>query len=97
MSISEQKSQISSPKIFHNLMDSQLSNGSANNNSVWMAKKQRFQVEKHIDILRNRLALLMQEENKAKKKILETKKKTHNIFKLKEMNYNDQLLVNTYV
>ena len=73
--------------------DLQVSIDSASNNSAWMAKKQRAQIEKHIDILQNRLALLNQEEIKGKKKIMEMKKKTDDLFRLKLMNYNDQKMV----
>ena len=75
------------------LKDLQVSIDSASNNSAWMAKKQRAQIEKHIDILQNRLALLNQEEIKGKKKIMEMKKKTDDLFRLKLMNYNDQKMV----
>lgn len=73
-----------------NFKDLQVSVDSASNNSAWMAKKQRAQIEKHIDILQNRIALLNQEEIKGRKKIMEMKKKTDDLFRLKLMNYNDQ-------
>jgi len=76
-----------------NIKDLQISVNSSENTSVWMAKKQRSQIEKHIDILKNRLLLLNQEELKAKKKNLEMKKKTNDLFKLKLMNFNDQKAV----
>ena len=75
------------------LKDLQTSVDDLPNNSVWMSKKQRSQIEKHLEILKNRLALLNQEESKAKKKIAETKKKTNDLFKLKILNYEDQLFV----
>lgn len=73
--------------------DLQVSVDDLSNNSVWMSKKQRSQIEKHIEILKNRLGLLGQEEYKAKKKVLETKKKTNDLFRLKIMNYEEQLSV----
>lgn len=63
------------------------------NTSAWMSKKQRTKIEKHIEILKNRIGLLSQEEIKSKKKILETKKKTDSLVKLKLLNYENQLLV----
>ena len=78
-----------------NFKDLQVSVDSANN-SVWMAKKQRAQMEKHIDILQNRLALLNQEEIKGKKRIMEMKKKTDDLFRLKLMNYNDQKMARIF-
>ena len=95
MSVHEQKSvRESSPTKERGISkDLQISTDSLSNTSVWMAKKQRSQIEKHIEIMKNRLALLMQEELKAKKKIMETKKKTNDMFLMKKMNYNQQIMV----
>jgi len=47
------------------------------------AKKIRLQVEKDVELLRNRVKMLQMEEAKAMKKINETKKKTKQINELK--------------
>ena len=52
------------------------------------AKRIRQQVEKDVELLRNRVRMLQLEEEKAHKKIMETKKKTKQISDLK--NKNDQ-------
>lgn len=93
MSINDQSMMRDSVSKKQNSKDFQNSIDSATNNSVWMAKKQRAQIERHINIMKNRLALLNQEELKAKKKISEMKKKTDDLFNLKLMNYNEQMAV----
>jgi hypothetical protein len=52
------------------------------------AKKMRLQIEKDVTLLRNRVRMLQAEEQRALKKISETKKKTQQIMALKS--YNDQ-------
>lgn len=44
--------------------------------SLWLAKKARFESEKDIDLLINRIELLKREEELSKKKIEDTKLKT---------------------
>lgn len=52
------------------------------------AKKLRLQIEKDVMLLRNRVRMLQTEEQKAIKKIHETRRKTQQIMQLKS--YNDQ-------
>jgi len=54
------------------------------NPSVWVAKRQRNKVEKDLDILKNRINLLSQVENKAQKKVKEMQQKTDKILELKQ-------------
>lgn len=44
-----------------------------NNKSIWMAKKQRNETEKNIDLLSNRIQLLKNEEERTLKKIQDTR------------------------
>lgn len=71
----------------------QTSGDSTTNITIWLAKKQKAQIEKNIEILKNRIYLLKHEQIKAKKKINETRIKTNEMFKLKENIYNAHLLV----
>ena len=50
------------------------------------AKKIRQQIQKDVELLRNRVRMLQFEEEKALKKIQETKKKTRQILELKALN-----------
>ena len=50
------------------------------------AKKIRLHIEKDVELLRNRVKMLQIEEDKALKKINETKKKTKQILELKQKN-----------
>lgn len=50
------------------------------------AKKIRVQVEKDVELLRNRVRMLQLEEERAMKKISETKKKAQSIMDLKTKN-----------
>lgn len=50
------------------------------------AKKIRLQVERDVELLRNRVRMLQLEEERALKKISETKKKTQQILELKQKN-----------
>ncbi len=54
-----------------------------NNNSAWMAKKQRSKIEKDLIILQNRINLLTLEEERAKNKFQKTKKQTEKVMQLK--------------
>ena len=54
--------------------------------SLNQVKKIRQQVERDVELLRNRVRMLQLEEEKAHKKILETKKKTKQINELKTKN-----------
>lgn len=56
---------------------------SDNNLSVWMAKRQRSKIEKDLDILKNRINLLSQEEIRIQKKFQQTKLQTDKIINLK--------------
>lgn len=89
----DQKNFPESPSKKQNTKDLMISIDGLSNNSVWTAKKQRAQLEKHLDILKNRLALLMNEEIRANKLVSETKRKTISMVKLKQMNYYDQVAV----
>lgn len=62
--------------------------------SYAQAKRLRQQVEKDVELLRNRVRMLQQEETKAVKKISETHRKTQQIMQLKAQNderFNKQM------
>ena len=54
--------------------------------SVWLAKKAHLDTEKNINLLANRIALLKKEEERALKKIQDTRQKTKNILESKKRN-----------
>ena len=56
---------------------------SLSSQSAWMAKRQRSRIEKDLDILKNRISLLSQAEQKTKKKIKEMKDRTEKILEIK--------------
>jgi len=55
------------------------------------AKIARKRAEEDMKLLNNRISLLKQEEQKAWKKIDETKKRAHDIINQRERNYDNQM------
>lgn len=58
--------------------------------SAFGAKKERKDIERDAQLLANRIALLKQEEMKTWKKIEETKKRAHDVHRLKAKNEERQ-------